>query len=317
MMNNVNTHSPTNRTLAVIDGGLNVEAGAQKVSTPPKPKLLEQVRQAIRTRHYSDRTEKAYVHWIKRFIFFHDKRHPQEMAEVEIAQFLSSLATKGHVSASTQNQTFNAILFLYNQVLGKKIGLVNGVVRAKRSRHAPVVLTRDEVKRITDCMNGVPRLMAFILYGAGLRLIECCRLRVKDVDFSQNEIMVRSGKGNKDRHTPLPTTVREQLFQHLRFVKSQHEADLKAGTGRVTLPYTLERKYPNAGKEWGWQWVFPATGHFVDRVTGEQRRHHLHESVLQRAFREARPESGSFQTCRVPHIASFVCNPFIGEWLRH
>jgi integrase len=207
-MEPANIQPSINRMLAVIDGGLNGATGVQTTSTAPKPKLLDHVRQAIRMRHYSDKTEKAYIHWIKRFIFFHDKRHPQEMAEAEIAQFLSSLAINGHVSASTQNQAFNAILFLYNQVLGKKIGLVDGVVRAKRAPHAPVVLTRDEVKRITDCMNGVPRLMAFILYGAGLRLIECCRLRVKDVDFSQNAIMVRSGKGNKDRHTPLPTTVR-------------------------------------------------------------------------------------------------------------
>ena len=232
----------------MIDGGLSIKSGTRPLPTVRKPKLLDQVRQAIRTRHYSDKTEKAYVHWIKRYIFFHNKRHSMELAEPEIAAFLSSLATDRHVSASTQNQAFNAILFLYDQVLGKKISLVDGVVRAKRARHAPVVLTRDEVKRITDCMNGVPRPMALILYGAGLRLIECCRLRVKDIDFSQNEIMVRSGKGNKDRHTPLPTTVREALFQHLRFVKSQHEADLKAGTGRVALPYALERKYPNAGK---------------------------------------------------------------------
>jgi integron integrase len=295
MMETVNAPRPINLTLAVIDGGLSIKNGTLTPPTAPKPKLLDQVRQAIRTRHYSDKTEKAYVHWIKRYIFFHNKRHPMEMAEPEIGRFLSSLATEGHVSASTQNQAFNAVLFLYHQVLVKKISLVDGVVRAKRARYAPVVLTRDEVKKIADCMNGVPRLMALILYGAGLRLIECCRLRVKDIDFAQNEIMVRSGKGNKDRHTPLPTTVREPLFQHLRFVKSQHEADLKAGTGRVALPYALERKYPNAGKEWGWQWVFPATSHFVDRMTGEQRRHHLHESVLQRAFREARLKAEVFK----------------------
>jgi len=250
-MNNVNTYTPINRTLAVIDGGLNAKTDIQRTPAVQQPKLLDRVRQAIRTRHYSEKTEKAYVHWIKRFIFFYNKRHPAEMAELEIGQFLSSLATELRVSASTQNQAFNAILFLYDQVLGKKIGLVSGVVRAKRAHHAPVVLTRDEVKRIIDCMNGVPRLMALMLYGAGLRLIECCRLRVKDIDFAQNEIMVRSGKGNKDRHTPLPTTVREPLLQHLRFVKSQHEADLKAGIGRVALPYALERKYPSAGKEWG------------------------------------------------------------------
>jgi site-specific recombinase XerC len=211
-MESINTHRPINRTLAVIDGGLNLKNGTLTPPTAPKPKLLDQVRQAIRTRHYSDKTEKAYVHWIKRYIFFHNKRHPMEMAEPEIGRFLSSLATEGHVSASTQNQAFNAVLFLYHQVLAKKISLVDGVVRAKRARHAPVVLTRDEVKKIADCMNGVPRLMTLILYGADLRLIECCRLRVKDIDFAQNEIMVRSGKGNKDRHTPLPTIQFENHF---------------------------------------------------------------------------------------------------------
>ena len=197
-MDILNSRAPMNRALAVIDGRLHSKTGISQPPTAQKPKLLEQVRQAICARHYSAKTEKAYVHWIKRYIFFHNKRHPVEMAEPEIARFLSSLATEGHVSASTQNQALNAILFLYDQVLGKKI--------------------RDEVKRITDCMNGVPRLMALILYGAGLRLMECCRLRVKDIDFAQNEIMVRSGKGNKDRHTPLPTIVREALSQHLRFV---------------------------------------------------------------------------------------------------
>jgi integron integrase len=262
---------------------------------PPKPKLLDEVRQAIRRRHYSDRTEKAYVHWIKRYIFFHNKRHPQEMAEAEIARFLSSLATAGRVSASTQNQAFNALLFLYDAVLNKKIGLIDGVVRAKRPQRLPVVLTKDEVKKVIDHINGVPRLMAILLYGAGLRLMECCRLRVKDIDFSRNEIVVRSGKGNKDRHTMLPSAVRESLIQHLRGAKLQHEDDLKKGLGRVSLPNALDRKYPNAGKEWGWQWVFPATSHYTDEVTGEKRRHHLHESVLQRAFKEARIKAGVFK----------------------
>jgi integron integrase len=215
-----------------------------------------------------------------------------EMAEPEIGQFLSSLATEGHVSASTQNQAFNALLFLYHEVLTKKIGLIDGVVRAKRPQRLPVVLTQGEVKKVLDRMNGVPRLMAVLLYGSGLRLMECCRLRIKDIDFSRNEIVIRSGKGNKDRYTMLPAAARDPLVQHLRGVKSQHEEDLRKGLGRVSLPNALDRKYPNAGKEWGWQWVFPATSHFTDRVTGEQRRHHLHESVLQRAFKEARLEGG-------------------------
>ena len=208
--------------------------------TEPRPKLLDQVRQAIRTRHYSYRTEKAYVHWIKRFIFFHNKRHPVEMGEAEIAQFLSSLASDAHMSASTQNQALNALLFLYKEILEKKIGLIQGVVRAKRPPRLPVVLTKEEVKRILDCLNGDPWLMAMLLYGAGLRLMECCRLRIKDIDFSRNEIVVRSGKGNKDRHTMLPAAVKQPLLQHLQLVKRQHEGDLRMGLGRVALPYALE-----------------------------------------------------------------------------
>jgi integron integrase len=217
------------------------------------------------------------------------------MAEPEIAQFLSSLATEGQVSASTQNQAFNALLFLYDAVLNRKIGLIDGVVRAKTPQRLPVVLTKDEVKKVIDHIGGVPRLMAILLYGAGLRLMECCRLRVKDIDFSRNEIVVRSGKGNKDRYTMLPSAVREPLVQHLQGAKLQHEGDLKKGLGRVSLPNALDRKYPNAGKEWGWQWVFPATSHYTDRSTGEKRRHHLHESVLQRAFKEARLKAGVFK----------------------
>ncbi len=263
--------------------------------TPTKPKLLDQVRQAIRTRHYSPKTEETYVGWIKRFIFFHDKRHPAEMGEKEIAQFLSSLASDSHVSASTQNQALNAVLFLYREVLRKEIGYVNGVVRAKRPRRLPVVLTKEEVKRVLSRLGGAPWLMSMLLYGAGLRLMECCRLRVKDIDFSQNQITVRAGKGDKDRYTMLPGAVKEPLLRHLQAVKRQHSQDLENGLGRVALPDALERKYPNAGTEWGWQWVFPATSHFTDKATGEKRRHHLHESVLQRAFKEARLKAGIFK----------------------
>ena len=286
-METVNTQRSINRTLAVVDGGMNFKAAGQQILTSPKPKLLEQVRRAVRTRHYSDRTEKAYVHWIKRFIFFHDKRHPSEMAETEIAQFLSSLASDGHVSASTQNQAFNALLFLYKEVLGKRIGLIEGVVRAKRAQRLPVVLTKEEVKNVIDRMSGAPRLMAILLYGGGLRLMECCHLRVKDIDFPRNEIVVRAGKGDKDRHTMLPTAIKESLSRHIEAVRRQHQEDIGKGLGRVALPNALERKYPNAGREWPWQWVFPAPNHYTDRVTGEKRRHHLHESVLQRAVRDA------------------------------
>ncbi|MBI1746168.1 MAG: integron integrase [Acidobacteria bacterium] len=254
---------------------------------PPKPKLPEQVRLASRTQHYSDRTEKAYIHWIKRYIFFHNKRYPQEMTELDIAQFLSSLATEGRVSASTQNQALSALLFLYQEVLNKKIGLVEGVLRAKKSHRLPVVLTKEEVKRVINGINGIPRLMAMLLYGGGLRLMECCRLRVKDINFSRNEIVVRAGKGDKDRHTMLPIAIKESLFRHIEANRRQHQEDLNKGLGRVAWPNALERKYPNAGREWAWPWVFPAAQHYTDRVTGEKRRHHLHQSVLQRAVRDA------------------------------
>jgi len=260
--------------------------------SPPKPKLLDQVRQAIHTRHLSYHTEQAYVGWIKRFIFFHKKRHPKEMAELEIGQFLSSLAMDAHVAASTQNQALNALLFLYHEVLEQKVGFIQGVVRAKRPSRLPVVLTKQEVQKVLNSINGTPWLMAMLLYGAGLRLMECCRLRVKDVDFSSNQIVVRAGKGNKDRYTMLPAAVKEPLLQHLQAVKRQHEGDLNQGFGRVALPYALERKYPNAGKEWGWQWLFPATSHYTNTVTGERRRHHLHESVLQKAVKNARLKVG-------------------------
>ncbi len=262
------------------------------VPSSAKPKLLDQVRQAIRTRHYSPRTEETYIHWIKRFIFFHNKRHPAEMAEAEIARFLSNLATESHVSASTQNQALNSVLFLYRQVLRKDIGYVNGVVRANRPKRLPTVLTRQEVRSIFGNLDGVEWIMAMLLYGAGLRLMECLRLRVKDVDFSRNEIRIRSGKGDKDRVTMLPGAVKEPLLTHLQGVKRQHKEDLQKGLGRVALPDALERKYRNAASEWGWQWIFPATSHYVDRVTGEKRRHHLHESVLQKTVKEAVRKAG-------------------------
>ena len=296
-MDGVNTpRTTTTRTLAVIDGRLNVKARVHPLPSTGKPKLLEQVRQAIRTRHYSYRTEKAYVHWIKRFVFFHNKRHPIELGEPEIAQFLSALASESHVSVSTQNQALNALLFLYKGVLEKNIGLIQGVVRANRPKRLPVVLTKEEVKRTLEQLENTPWLIAVLLYGAGLRLLECCHLRVKDIDFPRNQIVIRAVKGNKDRYTMLPGAVAEPLRKHLQAVKrQQHEEDLKRGLGRVALPGALERKYPNAGKEFGWQWVFPATSHYVDRVTGEKRRHHLHETVVQKAFKEARLKAGVFK----------------------
>jgi integron integrase len=289
-MDNPSVRSFPNQGLKMISRSA-VPACAPPASAP-RPKLLDQVRQAIRTRHYSPRTEETYVHWIKRFIFFHNKRHPAEMAEPEIARFLSNLATESHVSASTQNQALNAVLFLYRQVLRKDIGYVNGVVRATRPKRLPTVLTRQEVRSIFANLDGSEWIMAMLLYGAGLRLMECLRLRVKDVDFSSNEILVRSGKGDKDRVTMLPGAVKEPLLTHLEGVRRQHEGDVQKGLGRVALPDALERKYPNAGKEWGWQWIFPATSHYTDRITGEKRRHHLHESVLQKAVKQAVRNAG-------------------------
>jgi len=261
-------------------------------SSAPKPKLLDQVRQAIRTRHYSYRTEKAYIHWIKRFIFFHDKRHPTEMGEAEIGRFLSSLATDRHVSASTQNQALNALLFLYHEVLDKEVGYVNGVVRAKRPHRLPVVLTRQEVRSILDQLQGLEWIMAMLLYGAGLRLMECLRLRVKDMDFGYRQILVRDGKGGKDRVTMLPGPVIEPLQAHLVRVKALHERDLIDGCGDVELPDALARKYPRAPYEWGWKFVFPSYRRSVDPRTGAIRRHHLYENYLIRGVKQAARAAG-------------------------
>ena len=239
----------------------------------PKPRLLTRVRNAIRIRHYSRATEKAYVGWIKRFIFFHGVRHPDEMGEREVMTYLSDLATRQRVSASTQNQAFSALLFLYREVLGRRLeGLEDGV-RAKRPVRLPVVLSRDEVRLVLEQLRGWPWLMAALIYGSGLRILECARLRVKDLDFARGEILVRDGKG--------------PLQEHLVRVRVQHQADLSSGWGRVALPEALERKYPEANAEWAWQWVFPASRSYRDYRLGVLRRHHVHETVLQRAFRTA------------------------------
>jgi len=253
----------------------------------PGPRLLDRVRIAIRTRHLSPRTEEAYVFWIRRFILFHRKRHPAEMAAPEVSEFLSSLAVQGHVAASTQNQALCALLFLYRHVLGVDLPWLEEVVRAKRPVRLPVVLSREEVAALLQYLHGVKRLAGGLLYGSGLRLLECLRLRVKDVDFGRNEIVVRAGKGDRDRRTMLPAALKDPLGRLVEAVRCQHQRDLAAGAGWVVLPHALGRKYPNAGREWGWQWVFPATRIHFDRETGQRRRHHLHESVLQRAVREA------------------------------
>lgn len=257
-----------------------------------KPKLLEQVRDAIRVRHYSIRTEQAYLDWIKRFILFHDKRHPREMSETEVTQFLTHLARDGNVAASTQNQALSALLFLYKEVLKQEIGWLGKVERAKRPPKLPVVLSSSEVRRVCGHLHGLERLMASLLYGSGLRLMECVRLRVKDVDFAYAQITVRDGKGGKDRVTMLPVNLAESLRRHLAKVKMQHEQDVRDGFGSVHLPFALARKFPNAEREWAWQYVFPSSRLSVDPRTGKRQRHHLSEAILQMALKKAVRASG-------------------------
>ena len=250
-------------------------------------KLMDRVRSAIRTRHYSARTEEAYAGWIRRFIFFHGKRHPSEMGEAEVESFLTFLATEKKISASTQNQALAALLFLFRNVLDRRMDWVEPAVRAKRSVRLPVVLTRGEVSALLGLLKGTEWLVASLLYGAGLRLTEALCLRVKDLDFTRNEILVRDGKGSKDRVTMLPQSVTESLRAHLERVRELHNRDLSESAGRVQLPDALSRKYSNADREWGWQYVFPASSRFVDREAGLQRRHHVHETVIQKAMKSA------------------------------
>jgi integron integrase len=259
--------------------------------TGSPPKLLDRVRQAVRLRHYSRRTEEAYIGWIRRFIMINGKRHPRELGEQEVTALLSGLAGRG-VSASTQNQALSAILFLYGVVIGQRLPWMNGIVRAQRPVRLPVVLSRDEVKSLLSQLRGPVWLMASLLYGAGLRLLECAELRVKDLNLDRGELTIRDGKGGKDRVTMLPAALRRPVVDHLIRVKAQHHADLAAGRGSVAMPGALRAKYPSAPREWAWPWVFPATRFYVDRETGERRRHHLHESVLQRAVKDAARSAG-------------------------
>jgi integron integrase len=263
-------------------------------ATPAKqpPKLLDQVRETIRAKHYSRRTEEAYISWILRFIFFHQKRHPREMGAREVNAFLSHLAVKEKVAASTQNQAMHGILFLYNEVLQMPLGKLGEIIRAKKPERLPVVLTREEVKAVLANLSGVGWIMANILYGAGLRVSECMRLRVKDIDFGQNQITVRDGKGEKDRVTMLPQNVKQPLQKHLENVKALHEADLKRGYGAVTLPYALARKYPNAEREFAWQYIFPSAIISKDWESGQLERHHASERNVERAFKEAVHKAG-------------------------
>lgn len=258
----------------------------------PQSNLLDQVRATIRVRHYSIRTEEAYVHVIRRFILFHGKRHPRAMGVDEIRQYLSHLATADNVAASTQNVALAAILFLYREVLRIDLPMVEGVERAKRPQRIPVVLTTEEVGRVLALMTGTHHLMAALLYGAGLRLMECLRLRVKDVDFDYHQIIVRDGKGEKDRRTILPLPLVEPLRRHLAKVRLQHGEDVRLGCGNVYLPHALERKYPAAATEWVWQYVFPAAKLSIDPLTDMRRRHHASEDRLQRAVKQAIRNAG-------------------------
>jgi integron integrase len=251
------------------------------------PKLLDRIRAAVRLRHFSRRTEKAYVSWARRYILFHGKRHPKQMGADDITRFLSFLATARKVSASTQNQALAALLFLYRVVLEMEVPWLDDLVRAQRPIHVPVVLSRSEVVEVLAELRGMPQLMAVLLYGAGLRLLECARLRVKDVDFERSQLVVRAGKGGRDRVSILPATTRDPLGRHLERVARLHRADVDRGGGWVELPFALSRKCPAAGRDLAWQWVFPATRTYRDPESGQVRRHHLHESVLQRAVREA------------------------------
>ena len=259
---------------------------------PHPPKLLTQVRQAIRLRHYSGRTEEVYVGWVRRFVRFSGMRHPAEVETDEVSRFLLSLANSGRVAASTQNQAASALQFLFEQVLGKPLARRAGLVRAKEPGRLPVVLTPGEVKAVLARVRGVSQLVALLLYGSGLRLLEALTLRVKDVDFGRGEIVVRRGKGKQDRVTMLPVSVRPPLGEHLRRVERQHQLDLREGAGAVSLPGAFARKVPAASRGWPWQWVFPATRRYVDPATGEVRRDHLHDTAVQRAVQQAVHDAG-------------------------
>ena len=257
------------------------------VGDEKNPRLLDRVRLAARGRHYSRRTEKAYVGWVRRYVLFHGTRHPAGMGEREIAAFLTALSGERRVAGSTHNQALAALLFLYRQVLGHGEEWGRALQPVARPARLPVVLTRGEVAAVLRALEGTPRLVCELLYGGGLRLMEGLTLRVKDLEPARGEIRIRDGKGRKDRVTVLPSAVGARLRAHLAAVRRQHEADLGQGLGCVALPDGLAVKYPGAAREWGWQWVFPATRHYVDRASGERRRHHLHESVVQRAFHQA------------------------------
>jgi len=270
-------------------------------------KLVDRLRKALRSRHYSKSTEKTYVAWVKRFIYYHNVKHPAEMAEPEINMFLTHLAVENHVSASTQNQALSALLFLYRHVIGREVGNLGTVIRARQPKRLPVVMTREEIRTVLSQLDEDKWLIAGLMYGTGLRLIECLRLRVQDIDFQRKEITVRDGKGAKDRVTMLPESVKRPLQEHLHQIRTVHERDLACGWGRIHMPYALDRKYPNAASEWGWQWVFPQKNSWKDPRSGQQGRHHVDVSIVQKAFKQALKRSGMTKraTC---HTLRYVLN---------
>jgi len=254
-------------------------------SNHSKSPFLEQIRQIMRVQHYAIRTEQSYVNWIRRYILFHDKKHPQDMAEPEVAAFLTHLSVNRNVSPSTQGQALNALIFLYRKVLNQPLGEIQGIVRAKKKEKLPVVLTEAEVAGVLSNLEGTHWLVACILYGSGLRLMECIRLRVKDLDFNRLSIIVRQGKGGKDRVVTMARHLVIPLKRHLETVKTTHERDISEGFGNVYLPYALDRKYPQAAFAWGWQYVFPAIKRSVDPRTRIKRRHHIDETTVQKAVK--------------------------------
>jgi integron integrase len=295
---------PLNKHFGTI---LNVLPSNAAVASSPK--LLDRVRWHLRVKHYSIRTEQAYVDWIRRYILFHHKRHPNEMGEKEIIRFLTHLAVEKNVAASTQNQAFSALLFLYQQVLERKLDFIDNVPRVSRPAKVPVVFTRAEAHAVLKRLHGENQLMAELLYGAGLRLMECVRLRVKDIDFGYNQITVRDGKGLRQRVTLLPQRLRRPLQLHLTHVRALHQRDLANGGGKVYLPFALERKYRSTNKSWPWQYVFPAAKLSIDPRSGETRRHHISEKNLQNAVKRAIHE------VRVPKAAS--CHTFRHSFATH
>ncbi len=257
-----------------------------------KPKLLDQVRITLRTNHYSPKTEESYIGWIKKFIFFNNKIHPEKLGKEEIQNFINHLAVDKYVSSSTQNQALQAILYLYKNILKKEIGWINEIKHVKRIKHLPVVFSKSETAVIIKNLEGVPKLIVSLLYGTGMRLNECLGLRIKDIDFGMNQIIVRDGKGEKDRITVLPQKLIPELELHIEKVKKLHQADLKQGAGRTILPYALKNKYPNADKEPGWQFVFPSRSFYYNSKTKTKYRNHIHESVIQKEVKRAITKCG-------------------------